>query len=54
MREPARQRSGNLRIAKLLGPFGEVLVGVDHLASVLVVFGWQTEWQRAARFAEGR
>ena len=49
MREPVKQRRGHLGVAKDAGPFGEVQIGGDHYAGMLIEFGEQVKQQRPAR-----
>ena len=45
VREPVQQRRRHLRVAEHAGPLGEVQVGRDHHAGVLVQLGEQVEQQ---------
>ena len=52
MREPVQQRRGHLRVAEHRRPLGEVQVGRDHHAGVLVQPTQQMEQQGTAGLAE--
>ncbi|MCY1228077.1 hypothetical protein D9M72_403730 [compost metagenome] len=52
VREAVEQGGRHLRVAEHRRPFGEVQVGGDHHAGVLVQLGQQVEQQRAAGLAE--
>jgi hypothetical protein len=52
VREPVQQRRGHLRVDEHAGPLGEVQVGRDHDAGVLVQLAQQVEQQGPAGLAE--
>jgi hypothetical protein len=52
--EAIEQRGGHLRVAEHLGPLGEVQVGRDHHARMLVELREQVEQQSASGLAEGQ
>ena len=52
VREPVQQGGSHLRVAEHCRPFGEVQVGGDHHAGVLVELAQQMEQQRASGLTE--